>query len=217
MAEHIFFQHRQEILHSLNIEADMARHATSIERIIAMAITRKVEAWAEIMNDAMAQYFACPRPSNTDAWCRLDHSSRNLCYAGHVDKVEAIIDKYGTLSAAKFRSANTREAQFRTYCGLMERVDDYMKCKNRPSVAARLQAATEARNRKTRRRLQMYIKLVICMTCLARRAADRCFKPGGVGAISAQNEFYCLTEASEDSFEPARKRVRIHMSGVKRV
>ena len=201
----------------------MARTATSIERIVAMAIARKVEGWAEIMNDAMAQYFdwwSRPpnnRPSNTDAWYRLDHSSHNLCYAGHVDKVEAIIDKYGTLSAAKFRSANTREAQFRTYCALMERVDDYMKCKNRPSVAARLQAATEARNRKTRRRLQMYIKLVICMTCLARRAADRCFKPGGVGAISAQNEFYCLAEASEDSFEPARKRVRIHMSGVKRV
>eukprot|EP00966_Prymnesium_polylepis_P308161 7121090-Prymnesium_polylepis.1 len=75
----------------------------------------------------MAQYFACRRPPNNDAWCRLHHSSRNLCYAGYVDKVEAIIDKYGALSAAKLRSAATREAQFRLYCGLMPRVDDYMK------------------------------------------------------------------------------------------
>jgi hypothetical protein len=209
MAEHV----RQEIIRALHVD---------VETRMAIAATRKVKAGAEIMNDAMAQYFACLRPPNQDAWCRVYHSSYNLCMAGHVHKVEAIIDKYGALSAAKFRNARTREAQFKVYCGLLVRVDNYMKCRKRPSVAARLKAATEleARNRQTRRRLQMYIKLVGCMTCLARRAADRCFKPGGVGAISAQNEFYFLaeaSEASEDSFEPARKRVRRVVSSACRV
>eukprot|EP00966_Prymnesium_polylepis_P232733 5382687-Prymnesium_polylepis.1 len=63
----------------------------------------------------------------------------------------------------------------------------------------------------------MYIKLVGCMVCLARRATDSCFKPGGVGAISAQNEFYFLADANEGNVEPARRRVCIRFSGAKRV
>eukprot|EP00966_Prymnesium_polylepis_P196200 4547290-Prymnesium_polylepis.1 len=73
--------------------------------VMAIAAARRADMWMEIMDDAMAQSttsiraldsvvpcFAPLRRPRDDAFYRVYHSSYNLTRAGHMEKVEAIID-----------------------------------------------------------------------------------------------------------------------------
>eukprot|EP00966_Prymnesium_polylepis_P276417 6385990-Prymnesium_polylepis.1 len=96
--------------------------------VLARIAARRADMWMAIMDDGMAQSTTsiralvcmelrmCRDRQLTDAWYRVYHSSYNLTRDGHIEKVEAIIDKYGALAAAKCRSIRTLNLRFTAAC-----------------------------------------------------------------------------------------------------